>query len=126
MREGMTSDKTIYMGKQLQNFIAVVRDEEVILIKNEEIYYIEKIGRKSYIHTKNDSFVTSKTISYYENRLCENCFFRCYRSCIVNLIKVKKIVPQINYTYNIYFEDINQHVPLSRDRIKQLKSLLGI
>ncbi len=55
------------------------------------IQYIEaKSGNYSIFYTdKGRTLVATKPLNYYENLLLQNSFFRCHRSYIVNINKVK-------------------------------------
>ncbi|MBH1940699.1 LytTR family transcriptional regulator DNA-binding domain-containing protein [Mobilitalea sibirica] len=44
----------------------------------------------------------------------------------INLDKVTRISSRINYSYDISFDGINDFVPISRAKIKDLKELLEL
>lgn len=101
-------------------------DEEINLLSYHEIYYIEAEGRNLWIHTKDKKFRGNKTLNYYEEKLKRNSFFRSYKSVLVNMEKLSKLRPRINYTYDILFRDIKDVVPISRSKVKQLKEYLEL
>lgn len=106
--------------------IGVVDNEELVILSERDIVFIEKINRKTHIHTEEKSFETSKSIEHYEQKFNKTLFFRSHRSCLVNLSKVNKCVPQINYTYDIYFKDLEGCAPVSRGKVKKLKQILDL
>lgn len=110
----------------MNKIIGVIHNEELVFLKEKDIYFIEKVNRITHIHTETKVFKTRKSLDYYEEKFRGSAFFRSHRSCLVNLSKVEKCVPQINYAYDIHFDDINEFVPVSRDRIKVLKKLLDV
>lgn len=63
-----------------------------------------------------------------ESKLDNNLFFRAHRNFLINLNYVENIVPWFNNTYIIHLRG-NKHsyeIPLSRDRVKRFKTLMGI
>lgn len=111
---------------KVERIIGVVENENLIVLRDEEIVFIEKVNRKTQIHTEDGTYETSKSLEHYENRLKKSKFFRSHRSCLVNLSKIEKCVPQVNYTYDIYFKDIEPCACVSRANVKKLKEILDI
>ncbi|WP_241399767.1 LytTR family DNA-binding domain-containing protein [Clostridium beijerinckii] len=57
----------------------------------------------------------------------ENKFFRCHRSYVVNLEKVKEVYPWFNGTYKLIIDDDeNNEIPVSRSHVKEIKIILGL
>lgn len=56
-----------------------------------DIVYIETSGRKVLVHTYNNEYECSNSIRSLETLLCEDGFYRCHKSIIVNLDAIKKI-----------------------------------
>jgi two-component system LytT family response regulator/two-component system response regulator LytT len=62
-----------------------------------------------------------------QERLGEESFFRSHRSYLVNLRKVKEIIPWFNGAYNIILEDLpNEEIPVSRQQAGPLKRIFGL
>lgn len=55
-----------------------------------DIYYIETINRNVNIHTKEQDYLISTKISVLEKELEEFGFYRCHKSYIVNLDKIRE------------------------------------
>lgn len=54
-------------------------------------------------------------------------FFRCHKSYIVNLDKIKEVYSWFNGTYKLIIDDFEKtEVPVSRLHVKEIKSELGI
>lgn len=102
------------------------KDEDVVLIHYEDIFYIEMLNRKVLIHTKNAVYTGNKSLNFYEEKLKKHSFFRNHKCYIVNLEKIEKFSPKINYTYDMYFKEIDDVVPLSRSKVKELKTFFYI
>lgn len=127
--------------KEDQDEIAVVTEEPIIKIEKiqtkhqdktilfnpPEIDYIESMEGKVYVNVAGTSYSCAYTLQELEMRLQAYGFYRCHRSYIVNLQKVREI---ITWTKNSYSLKLNVQdgviIPLSRARIKELKELIGI
>ncbi|MDP4181830.1 MAG: LytTR family DNA-binding domain-containing protein [Bacillota bacterium] len=116
-------DKNI---KQDSERIAAYDDEEINLIKMSEVFYFESQLGKTIIVTSNGKFKTKETLETLESKLNDFGFFRCHRSYLVNLRYVTKISPMFNNNYVIKQEEVEYDIPVSRNRIKELKQILGI
>lgn len=103
------------------------RNDKVILFDPPEIDYIESIDGSIHVHVDGENYVCALTLTELEQRLINFGFFRCHRSYIVNLQKVREI---ITWTKNSYSLRLNTGkdavVPLSRSKLQELKALLNI
>ncbi|MDN5347113.1 MAG: two-component system, LytTR family, response regulator LytT [Clostridia bacterium] len=109
------------------NRIPVEKDGKTILLDQNDLYYACTQDDGVYLKTFQESYMTRFTLKELEVRLDMRTFFRAHRCYIVNLTKVKEIVPFFNGTYTLILSD-KQHseVPVSRSQAKKLKALLGI
>ncbi|KEQ22229.1 LytTR family transcriptional regulator DNA-binding domain-containing protein [Paenibacillus tyrfis] len=103
------------------------RNDKVILFNPPEIDYIESIDGSILVHVGGENYDCALTLTELEQRLLNFGFFRCHRSYIVNLQKVREI---ITWTKNSYSLRLNTGkdavVPLSRSKLHELKALLNI
>ena len=118
-------------GKQEQRQIQIDRIPaekmgKTVLINESDIIYAFTEQDYVYIKIYNDKLLTRFTLKDLEARLNVNSFFRTHRCYIVNLHKVKEIVPFFNGTYNLVVEDKEGgEVPVSRAQAKKLRKILG-
>ncbi|MDR9855493.1 LytTR family transcriptional regulator DNA-binding domain-containing protein [Paenibacillus sp. VCA1] len=107
--------------------ISTKRNDKVILFDPPEIDYIESTDGSILVHVGGENYVCALTLTELEQRLLNFGFFRCHRSYIVNLQKVREI---ITWTKNSYSLRLNTGkdavVPLSRSKLQELKALLNI
>lgn len=108
------------------DIICGTQDEEVVLIKYDEIFYLDAVDGNILIHTNNQVYKSNKTLNFFEDKLKKRSFFRTHKCYIANLNKVNKFKPRINYTYDVYFNGIKDVIPLSRNKVKELKSFFSI
>lgn len=109
------------------NRIPAEKQGKTLLVDISEIFFAYTEQDYVYIKTFSDKLFTRFTLKELEVRLGGAMFFRTHRGYIVNLHKVKEIVPFFNGTYNLVLED-QQHseVPVSRAQAKKLRKILGI
>lgn len=102
-------------------------DDRLIFFSPDEIDYAESINGISNISVGNETYPTALTMSELEERLTAFGFFRCHRSCLVNLQRVREL---INYSRNSYAIVLNnkskKNLPLSRDKVTTLKEMMDI
>jgi ABC-2 type transport system ATP-binding protein len=103
------------------------RNDKVILFDPPEVDYIESMNGSILVHVDGEDYVCALTLTELEQKLLNFGFFRCHRSYIVNLQKVREI---ITWTKNSYSLRLNTGkdavVPLSRSKLHELKALLNI
>jgi len=118
-------------GQQVQSMIKIDRipaekQGKTILVTEADIFYAFTEQDYVYIKTDTDKLFTRFTLKELEARLNPQIFFRTHRCYLVNLHKVKEIVPFFNGTYNLIVEDKERsEVPVSRAQAKKLRKILG-
>ncbi len=99
---------------------------KTVLVSESDIFYAFTEQDYIYVKTFEDKLMTRFTLKELEARLDSNMFFRTHRCYLVNLHKVKEIVPFFNGTYNLVLEDKDHsEVPVSRAQAKKLRKILG-
>lgn len=103
------------------------KNGKVILFNPPEIDFIESVDGSILVHVDGENYDCALTLTELEQRLANFGFFRCHRSYIVNLQKVREI---ITWTKNSYSLRLNigkdAVVPLSRSKLQELKTLLNL
>jgi len=106
--------------------IPVEKQGKTILVAESDIFYAYSEQDYIYIKTYGDKLVIRFTLKELEARLNPRFFFRTHRCYLVNLHKVKEIVPFFNGTYNLVVEDGGKsEVPVSRAQAKKLRKIIG-
>ncbi|MCM1989948.1 LytR/AlgR family response regulator transcription factor [Oceanirhabdus seepicola] len=106
--------------------VVIWKDDEVILLKPQQVYYFTIENGEIIAITEEGRFKTKDSLDNWENKLGEYNFFRTHRSFLVNLDKIQKMSPWFNNTYVLYLEDTPNEIPLSRNRLKEFKNIIGI
>lgn len=98
--------------------ISISFGNERVFVKLRDIFYIEKIGRHTFIHSINGEFKTRETLKELE-KWCGSTFFRSHKSYIINTKKIERIISYTNY-YEVKFKSFKNTALLSRDRRNEL------
>jgi two-component system LytT family response regulator len=104
--------------------IRIKNDREVCYINLQDIVFIEKVLRKTLIHTEHGKYQTTETLSDLEARLGRN-YFRCHKSFVVNLKKIEKVSPIAERIYKVTFYDYSESVTVGRQKIEELYRVLA-
>ena len=102
-------------------------NEKIVLFEPPEIDYIESNEGQSFLHIKGEAFPSVSTLNELEARLLPFGFFRCHRSYIVNLQKVREVITWTRNSYSLVLDDAEKStIPLSKTKMVELKELLGL
>lgn len=107
--------------------IQTKKNDKTILFNPPEIDYIESVEGEILVNVAGVSYSCSLTLQELEKRLRAYGFYRCHRSYIVNLQKVREIITWTKNSYSLKLSiGEGTVVPLSRNKLAELKELLGI
>lgn len=102
-------------------------DDKVILFDPPEIDYIESQNGKAMIVINDESYVLDSTLTEIEKKLEVYGFYRCHRSYIVNLQKVREIITWSKNTYSLRINNKTQStIPLSRTKIQDIQEKFSL
>lgn len=106
--------------------IAINSDGKTVFENIEDLVFIETCRRGCLIHTREHEYYDGKGIGDFEKRLPDMPFFRCHKSYLINLEKVREVFPWGNNSFGLKMEGYEKTViPVGREKTKTLKSLLG-
>ncbi|MGE8082086.1 LytTR family transcriptional regulator DNA-binding domain-containing protein [Peribacillus loiseleuriae] len=101
-------------------------NEKIILFDPTEIVFVESNEGVSNLHVNGEVFPCSITLNDLFERLQPFGFFRCHRSYIVNLQKVREVITWTRNSYSLILEDSKKSsVPLSKGKLNELKNIIG-
>jgi DNA-binding LytR/AlgR family response regulator len=103
--------------------IAVRKGGRIFVINVANVDWIGSEGGLIFIHTKEEKYITNYTLEELESRLNPNMFFRAHRSAIVNLTKIKEIIPWFAGSHRIRLTN-GVEVDLSRGQAKELRKII--
>ena len=107
--------------------IPVKLEDKILVFDPQEIDYAESVGGKCRIVVHGSEFITPSTMEELEDRLAAYGFFRCHRSYLVNMEKVKELIRWTRNSYSLKLKtqpDVD--IPLSKGRVDDLKRLWNL
>ncbi|RUL48622.1 LytR/AlgR family response regulator transcription factor [Lysinibacillus antri] len=93
------------------------------LIPMDDIYFVEKQGKKCIIHLSGRTIETNENLTELSKRLDSN-FFVAHRSNIVNINKISSIVQDYE-TFLAYFDGLEKAAHVSKLKIKELEEKIS-
>lgn len=123
--ENKTAKITEKMDENIEPLTKLfVRKKDLIFpLELENIFWLEANGDYVNIHTRDEKYMASGTLTEFAKRLDENKFLQIHRSSIVNLDQIEKI-EEIGRTLLIYLKN-GAEVQASRSGSQALKKLVA-
>ncbi|WP_058301751.1 LytTR family transcriptional regulator DNA-binding domain-containing protein [Gorillibacterium timonense] len=102
-------------------------EDRILLFDPMEIDYVESEAGFSALSVRGDRFPCALSMAELEERLRHFGFFRCHRSYLVNLQRLKEVVTFTRNSYSLSLDDRNKSsIPLSKGRLDELKEILKL
>jgi two-component system LytT family response regulator len=106
--------------------VSLWKNDKLMVISISDIYYCEAKERETIVFTKDSEYIVKLSITEFEKNLKSNIFFKTHRSYIVNIYKIKEIIPWFNNTYKLRLKDRESEIPVSRSKIKDFRKIMHI
>lgn len=107
--------------------VCVLAGGKIVPVNKRDIVFIYVKDKDVYVRTRAGEFSAMLTLQEFDNLLTEANFLRIHRQYIINLDEILEITPWFHGSYLLRMNDANkQEVPVSRNRVKQLKIALGL
>ena len=116
-------------GRQIRRDQVAIRvGERFMLVQAEEIIYASLADDSINIVTGQISGASNyRTLDELQSRLDPNVFWRVHRSHLVNINKIKEIVPWFSRNYILRMKDAKAtEIPVSRSQTKRLREYLKL
>ena len=107
----------------VERFAVKGKDGSVVLLRGDEIDWIESEGNYVQFHAGKQRFLVRQMIGALEQELDPRRFIRVHRSTIVNIDRIRELQPLFRGDYAIVLED-GTRLTLSRSHRKQLQGRL--
>lgn len=88
-----------------------------------DILYIESVESKTFLYTMQDVIRVEYTLAQLEGVLGENCFFRCSKSMILNINKVKTLKSLASNRIDATMQS-GEHILISRTYASEFRKRL--
>jgi len=110
--------------KTPSNMLIGYIDSDIHRVSPSDIFYFEAVDKKTFIYCERDVY-ESKLKLYELEELAINDFFRISKSVIVNLSKIKSLIPSFSGRVEAVLTN-KEKVIISRQYVSELKEALGI
>lgn len=111
--------------KALEEKITGNKDGKIFILDTNEIFYFESVDKKTFIYMDKEVFQTHLRLYELEERLKNTDFFRASKSTIINLRKVRNIVPMFGGRIEILLDN-DEKLVVSRQYVPILKNKLDL
>jgi DNA-binding LytR/AlgR family response regulator len=103
-------------------------DGSIDLIEVDGIFYLEAQGGDTLIHTRRKKpYHCVQRLKELALRLPGPAFVRCHREYVVNLNRVRSLIPRNSRDYDLRLDPpVNRRIPISRDRLEEIRRILGL
>ena len=114
--------------KDRRNQVAVKTGERIVLVQADEIIYASLAEDSISIVTGQVSGTSNyRTLDELQARLDPEVFWRVHRSHLVNINKIKEIVPWVSRNYILRMKDAKAtEIPVSRSQTRRLREYLKL
>lgn len=121
--DGTTNKNQIYKIDKISAKVG----ERILLFDPTEIDYVESEQGISNLSIRGDKFPCNVSLADLEERLKYFGFFRCHRSYLVNLQRVREVITWTRNSYSLSLDDkTKSSIPLSKGRLEELKAILKL
>lgn len=113
--------------KQRPRKLAATSKGRVVLVDPQELLYVVAEGRYASLVTAKKVWSTTFSLNEILQRLDPAQFLQTHRAYIVNLDRIKEVIPWFNSTYKIIIDaEDSPEIPVSRTYIKGLKDRFDV
>ncbi len=98
---------------------------ELCFVDIKDIYYFDAVDNRTFLYTQKECLEVSYRLYELEEMLVDKDFIRISKSQIVNIQKMKSLIPQMNRTLLVTMNN-EECLCISRRYVKSMKEKLGI
>jgi len=108
------------------NTLNLHKDGRICITSIDKVRYAEASEKVTKVFTDEGEFIAQCSISELMEKLADERFFRTHRSYLVNLEKIKEIIPWMNSTYLLKLGGIETQIPVSRGNLKAFRQRMAL
>lgn len=103
-------------------------DGAIELIEIDGIFYLEARGENTLIRTRRKKpYKSVQRLGELAKKLPAPAFIRCHRAYIVNLNRVRVLIPRDSRDYDLRLDPpVNSRLPIARKRLEAIRKILGV
>jgi DNA-binding LytR/AlgR family response regulator len=118
-------DAALHKAKIIVQKLPLEKNGKIIMVHYNDLIYVYTQKGIVTVVTIYGEFGYTSTLTELEERLAHTNLVRVHKSYIVNMDKVKEVVPWFKGTYWLKVEG-DVEIPISKSRIKEIKDILGL
>lgn len=123
------------INNEVMNIVDMLKKKEQVLLGNKEnkifrisvkdIFYIESVDNRTFIYLQDQVYESKQKLYELEEMLLATKLFRCSKSMILNVSKIRCVSPSVNGRFEARLIN-NETVIISRQYVSDLKKKLGM
>lgn len=118
-------DTALSKAKVVVQKLPLEKNGKIMMVHYNDLIYVYTQKGIVTVVTIYGEFTYTSTLTELEERLSNTNLLRVHKSYIVNMDKVKEVVPWFKGTYWLKVEG-DAEIPISKSRIKDIKDILGL
>ena len=108
--------------KPVEGRLMLKHKDGIAFIDQQEILLVQREDRATVIYTEDGQrYLLSETLSETEARLDPAIFFRCHKSYIINLRRIRNITPYGRWTYVVQLEKTDHDALITYQKYEELE-----
>ena len=122
------SDEVLRVVEHLKRgneMILGARNDEIFRIPIKEIYYVESVDNKTYIYLQKNVYDSKLKLYEIEENYASTKLFRCSKSMIVNIAKIRSVTPSVNGRFEAKLQN-GEIIIISRQYVQAFKKKIGM
>ena len=116
-------NKLISYVQNMDHVIAVYEEDNIVILKPEEIYMIVSAGRSVTIYCEKQEYLSRKCLYEFEDML-KSSFIRISKTTLVNLHQIRRVEPSFNGMLVVMKNGQKDYI--SRKYLPEFKKYLGL
>ena len=122
----MHTKSTQHQASTSKAKLAVQLEDRISYLDPNQVLYIYREGRETFIVAENGTFSSKIAIKELESKLSGFSFFRVHKGYLVNLDKVEELVSWSTSVFHLKLNNNKDHIPVSRNYVKELREALEL
>lgn len=124
---GEKDDEPIFAGDEVRVCKIPARSgTTTLLFDPREIDFVESLNRANHVSVRGELYQTSMSMDELEAELGRFGFFRCHRSYIVNVQKVRRVERFTRNSFTLVLSDVaGSSIPLAKGRAEEMRDRYG-
>lgn len=109
-------------AKQVEGRLMLKHKDGIAFVDMQDILLVQREERATVIYTDDGQrYVLGETLSETEERLDPDLFFRCHKSYIINLRRIRNITPYGRWTYVVQLENTDRDALITYQKYEELE-----